>query len=110
MFTYGEHSFASYIVLTRRKVILHCYALDCASHFLFNPGGSNTLNDPEDFKMMKELSYHDSLKRKRPLRLSLISTDNIPFRKVDRILLAHAQQICHAFHPKVDALVKTICA
>jgi hypothetical protein len=47
------------------KVTLHCYALDCASHFLFNPGGTNTLIDSNDFVLMKELSYHDSLKRKR---------------------------------------------
>lgn len=43
---------------------LHCYALDCASHFLFNPGGTDSLNNPEDLKLMQELSYHDSIKRK----------------------------------------------
>jgi hypothetical protein len=50
-------------LLTGYKVLLHCYALDCASHFLLNPGGTDTLNDSEDFKLMQELSYHDSLKR-----------------------------------------------
>ncbi|CAL5869093.1 uncharacterized protein PFLUO_LOCUS3321 [Penicillium psychrofluorescens] len=45
-------------------VTLHCYALDCASHFLFNPGGTNSLIDSKDFVLMKELSYHDSLKQR----------------------------------------------
>lgn len=45
-------------------VILHCYALDCASHFLFSPNGTNTLNDPADLPLMQELSYHDSLKQR----------------------------------------------
>lgn len=49
--------------LTGHKVLLHCYALDCASHFLLNPGGTDTLNNLEDFKLMQELSYHDSIKR-----------------------------------------------
>ncbi|OKL55861.1 hypothetical protein UA08_08881 [Talaromyces atroroseus] len=45
-------------------VTLHCYAIDCASHFLFSPGGTDTLNNPEDFKLVQELSYHDSLKQR----------------------------------------------
>jgi cytochrome P450 len=45
-------------------VTLHCYALDGASHFLFNPGGTDSLNDPEDLKLMRELSYHDSLRQR----------------------------------------------
>lgn len=44
------------------KVTLHCYALDCASHFIFNPGGINSLNDANDKRLMQELSYHDSLR------------------------------------------------
>ncbi|KAF4635358.1 hypothetical protein G7Y89_g2744 [Cudoniella acicularis] len=43
-------------------VYLHCYALDCASHHLFNPYGLHSINKPEDRKIMEELSYHDSLK------------------------------------------------
>jgi len=46
------------------QVTLHCYALDCASHFLFTPGGTDTLNNPDDKILMEELSYDDSLKRK----------------------------------------------
>lgn len=46
------------------KVTLHCYALDCASHFLFNPGGINSLNDANDKRLMRELSYHDSLRQR----------------------------------------------
>ncbi|PLB47344.1 cytochrome P450 monooxygenase [Aspergillus steynii IBT 23096] len=42
---------------------LHCYALDCASHFLFNPGGTQTLNE-KDVVLMEELSHHDSLKQR----------------------------------------------
>ncbi|KAL2417549.1 hypothetical protein ABEF91_007069 [Exophiala dermatitidis] len=45
-------------------VTLHCYAVDCASHFLANPRGLNTLDDVNDFKMMQELSYHDTLRQK----------------------------------------------
>ncbi|KAF7592007.1 hypothetical protein BBP40_000787 [Aspergillus hancockii] len=45
-------------------ITLHCYALDCASHFLFNPGGTDTLNNADDFVLMQELSYDDSLKRR----------------------------------------------
>lgn len=44
-------------------VVLHCYALDCASHFLFSPGGLDTINNPEDHLLMQELSYHDSLRQ-----------------------------------------------
>ncbi|KAH8668137.1 cytochrome P450 monooxygenase [Tricladium varicosporioides] len=43
-------------------VYLHCYALDCASHHFFHPYGTDSISDPEDFKMMEELSYHESLK------------------------------------------------
>jgi cytochrome P450 len=38
--------------------------LDCASHFLFSPGGSWSLTDDDDFKLMQELSYHDSLQQR----------------------------------------------
>lgn len=44
--------------------ILHCYALDGASHFLFNPGGTDSLSNLEDGKIMQELSYHDSIKHR----------------------------------------------
>ena len=44
-------------------VQLHCFALDGASQFLFHPYGTRSLSDPYDFEIMKELSYHDSLKR-----------------------------------------------
>ncbi|KIV90665.1 hypothetical protein PV10_05297 [Exophiala mesophila] len=45
-------------------VTLHCYALDCASHFLFNPGGTDSLNNPNDLRLMQELSYHDSIRQR----------------------------------------------
>lgn len=45
-------------------VTLHCYALDGASHFLFSPGGTSSINNQEDLKLMQELSYHDSVKQR----------------------------------------------
>ena len=44
-------------------VKLHCYALDGVTHHLFHPYGTNSLTDPKDLEMMKELSYHDSMQR-----------------------------------------------
>lgn len=41
---------------------LHCFALDGASQHLFAPYGTNSLSDPEDFKIMEEMSYADSLR------------------------------------------------
>ena len=45
-------------------VTLHCYALDGSSHFLFNPGGTDSLNNPKHRALMEELSYHDSIKQR----------------------------------------------
>ncbi|KAL1310653.1 hypothetical protein AAFC00_000921 [Neodothiora populina] len=43
-------------------VQLHSYALDGASHFLFAPRGTNSLdNVPADVDILKEQMYHDSL-------------------------------------------------
>ncbi|KAG9683867.1 cytochrome P450, partial [Aureobasidium melanogenum] len=44
------------------QVHLHCFALDGASQHLFAPYGTNSLSDPEDFKIMQEMSYADSLR------------------------------------------------
>ena len=49
-------------------VLLHCYALDCVTHFLFSPGGLRSLETPQDKAVMEELSYHNSLQSK-PLLL-----------------------------------------
>ncbi|KAI9771949.1 MAG: hypothetical protein M1839_002582 [Geoglossum umbratile] len=43
-------------------VYLHCYALDCITHLLFHPFGTHSIEDPEDLKMVRELSYYSSLK------------------------------------------------
>ncbi|KAG2170506.1 hypothetical protein VTO58DRAFT_107481 [Aureobasidium pullulans] len=43
-------------------VHLHCFALDGASQHLFAPNGTNSLSDPEDLKIMEEMSYADSLR------------------------------------------------
>lgn len=42
-------------------VQLHCFALDGATHFLFAPNGTNSLENDDDFKMMEEQTYHESL-------------------------------------------------
>ncbi|KAH8599797.1 cytochrome P450 [Bisporella sp. PMI_857] len=42
-------------------VYLHCFSLDCTSHFLFHPYGTQSLEGGEDRKIMEELSYHNSL-------------------------------------------------
>ncbi|KAL3424538.1 cytochrome P450 [Phlyctema vagabunda] len=44
-------------------VSLHCYALDCASHHLFHPHGTHSLEEESDLHLMQELSYHNSLQR-----------------------------------------------
>jgi len=48
----------------RAQVYLHCFALDCATHHLFHPYGTHSIETKEDLELMEELSYHDSLKRK----------------------------------------------
>ncbi|KAI2963495.1 hypothetical protein CBS147324_8989 [Aspergillus niger] len=44
-------------------VYLHCYALDCVTHFMFSPSGLNSLTDDNDFELMEELTYHNSLQK-----------------------------------------------
>ncbi|KAL4783908.1 cytochrome P450 [Aspergillus varians] len=44
-------------------VWLHCYALDGVTNFMFSPGGLHSLDSDEDFEMMKELTYHQSLQK-----------------------------------------------
>ncbi|KAK5788606.1 hypothetical protein VI817_009564 [Penicillium citrinum] len=41
--------------------VLHCYALDCASHALFNPSGTRSLDGKDDYKLMEDLSYDNRL-------------------------------------------------
>ncbi|KAJ5440262.1 Cytochrome P450 [Penicillium cf. griseofulvum] len=43
--------------------LLHCYAIDCVTHFMFSPGGLRSLNIAEDFEIMHELTYHQSLQK-----------------------------------------------
>jgi hypothetical protein len=61
---------------------LHCFALDGASHFLFHPNGTKSLSDTHDLEMMKELTYHDSLKRKfevlQPCSFSILTIPRKP--------------------------------
>ncbi|KAJ5678396.1 uncharacterized protein N7477_004029 [Penicillium maclennaniae] len=44
-------------------VLLHCYALDCVTHFMFSPGGLKSLDIQKDFDIMQELTYHQSLQK-----------------------------------------------
>ncbi|KAJ6005329.1 hypothetical protein N7451_003273 [Penicillium sp. IBT 35674x] len=44
-------------------VLLHCYAVDCVTSFMFSPGGLKSLNNPKDFEIMEELTYHQSLQK-----------------------------------------------
>ncbi|KAJ5719114.1 hypothetical protein N7493_007569 [Penicillium malachiteum] len=44
-------------------VLLHCYAVDCVTHFMFSPGGLKSLNIEQDFEIMQELTYHQSLQK-----------------------------------------------
>ncbi|GAB7351528.1 hypothetical protein MBLNU459_g2168t1 [Dothideomycetes sp. NU459] len=44
-------------------VYLHCFALDGATQHLFAQYGTNSLGDPEDMEIVKEMTYHDSLKK-----------------------------------------------
>ncbi|KAI9065996.1 cytochrome P450 [Trametes sanguinea] len=43
--------------------LLHCYALDGVTGHLFYPHGTHSLSDPEDLKIMKELSYSNGLRK-----------------------------------------------
>ena len=49
-----------------KKVLLHCFALDCTSHHLFHPQGTRSIEGGADLKLMVEQSYHDSLKGHLP--------------------------------------------
>ncbi|KAJ5921752.1 hypothetical protein N7454_009226 [Penicillium verhagenii] len=44
-------------------VLLHCYAVDCVTYFMFSPGGLKSLNLQKDFEIMQELTYHQSLQK-----------------------------------------------
>ncbi|PWY75020.1 cytochrome P450 [Aspergillus heteromorphus CBS 117.55] len=44
-------------------VYLHCYALDCVTSFMFSPGGLKSLSDKNDYELMEELTYHQSLQK-----------------------------------------------
>ncbi|GLB22659.1 hypothetical protein AtubIFM61612_003235 [Aspergillus tubingensis] len=44
-------------------VYLHCYALDCVTHFMFSPSGLKSLTDENDFELMEEMTYHNSLQK-----------------------------------------------
>ncbi len=46
------------------QVLLHCYALDGITGHLFYPSGLHSLTDPEDYKIMHEISYSTGLRRR----------------------------------------------
>lgn len=76
-------------------VQLHCFALDGASQHLFHPYGTNSLNDPEDFKLMQELSYHDSLRR-----------ESHP--TCDDMILIVVEYLLKYYAPKLSALLQRL--
>ncbi|KAK8081503.1 sterigmatocystin biosynthesis P450 monooxygenase [Apiospora saccharicola] len=43
---------------------LHDYAFDCVSHHLFHPYGSDSLRKEEDEKIMREVTFDDSLQNR----------------------------------------------
>ncbi|PIG86593.1 cytochrome P450 monooxygenase [Aspergillus arachidicola] len=43
--------------------LLHCYALDGVTNFMFSPGGLKSLDNTKDYEMMEELTYHQSLQK-----------------------------------------------
>ncbi|CCF34970.1 cytochrome P450 [Colletotrichum higginsianum] len=45
-------------------VKLHSYACDCITHHLFHPYGTNSLQIPEDTKMMEQVTTDDSLRNR----------------------------------------------
>lgn len=91
--------------LTLSQITLHCYALDCASHFLFNPGGIRSLDNPEHMKYMEELSYHDSLRRKTLRSETLTCADLVPERLIE-YYCPMLNRIFMFFSPKSTPLSK----
>lgn len=47
------------LVLSSFQIQLHCYALDCVTHFMFGDGGLDSFG--KDFGFMEELTFHHSL-------------------------------------------------
>ena len=49
------------LLLTSTQDWLHCYALDGISGHLYHPRGLHSLTDPEDHKIMSEMTYSSGL-------------------------------------------------
>ena len=49
------------LLLTSAQDWLHCYALDGISGHLYHPRGLHSLTDPEDHKIMSEMTYSNGL-------------------------------------------------
>ena len=64
---------STYILTTHTQSLLHCYALDCVTHFMFSPGGLKSLDNAKDFEIMHELTYHQSLQSKHPSEIYRIA-------------------------------------
>lgn len=45
-------------------ICLHDYAFDCATHHLFHPYGSDSLRNPQDEEIMKQVTFDDSLQNR----------------------------------------------
>ncbi|KAF7907645.1 uncharacterized protein EAF01_005231 [Botrytis porri] len=42
----------------------HCFALDCASHFLLGTAGTKSIEEKAGMEIMEEMTYHSSLRSK----------------------------------------------
>ncbi|KAI1645395.1 cytochrome P450 3A13 [Daldinia loculata] len=45
-------------------ICLHDYAFDCVTHHLFHPYGSDSLQNPKDEEIMKQVTFDDSLQNR----------------------------------------------
>ncbi|TGO90466.1 hypothetical protein BPOR_0063g00080 [Botrytis porri] len=41
----------------------HCFALDCASHFLLGTAGTKSIEEKAGMEIMEEMTYHSSLRK-----------------------------------------------
>lgn len=58
---------------------LHGYALDCATHILFHPYGTHAIENKEDFKLVQELSFHNSLQSMHAILISTATNVSVVF-------------------------------
>ncbi|KAJ6190831.1 hypothetical protein N7519_000852 [Penicillium mononematosum] len=91
--------------------LLHCYALDCVTHFMFSPGGLRSLDVAKDYEIMHELTYHQSLQKNlleyylpslAPYFPKFLHARSAP--KANQYVLDMAGQIEHDDHSLIEKL------